>query len=67
MHHRKVPISREILQSSGEHLIKEINMQGASMYWDRSGDIKIPTSLWESTKDLEHQIFEALDIKELKT
>jgi hypothetical protein len=66
MQHRKVSISREILQS-GEHLIKEINLQGASMYWDRSGEIKIPTSLWESTKDLEHQIFEAIDIKELKT
>jgi len=34
---------------------------------DNKNRVLIPTSLWESTKDLKNHIYEALDLNDLKS
>lgn len=41
-------------------IIKELMVKGAKLYWNSMGEMFIPTSLWEQTKHLEYQIFDAM-------
>jgi len=43
-----------------------MTLSNLSIYWDTSSRLLIPTSLWDSTKDLANQIYEALDLNDLK-
>jgi hypothetical protein len=48
-------------------LLKDIKLEGLRAYWNREERCPlIPTSLLESTRELEHQIFEAIDVNDLK-
>ena len=59
--------NRKPLRDDNDALIKLIKCNHLSVYCDDDKrGILIPTSLWESSKDFENQIFEAIDIKELK-
>ncbi len=58
---------RKPLRDDHDALIKHIHLSHISAYCDEDNrGVLIPTSLWESTKDFENQIFEAMDIQELK-
>lgn len=47
--------------------MKHIYFNHLSVYCDEDKrGVLIPSSLWESSKDFENQIFETMDIKELK-
>lgn len=47
------------------NLLKDISINGFRFYWNCLSEMFIPTSLWEQTKDLRFQIFEALDADHL--
>ena len=44
---------------------KRMEVRGARMYWNSMSEMYIPQTLWESTKDLKYQIFEAMDASSL--
>ena len=50
MSHRPTNIPHEIQ----DFMLKNSKAQGINFYWDMTSVIMIPTSLWESTKDLKH-------------
>ena len=41
-------------------------MSNFRVYWKSLSEMFIPTSLWESTKDLENQIFDAVPLEDLR-
>lgn len=48
-------------------IIRETNLQNVRLYWKSSAEMFIPSSLWESTKDLPKQIFEAVPYEEMRS
>ena len=46
--------------------MKNIALQGLEVYWNSLSEMFIPTSLWESTKHLEFQIFDAMPTEALQ-
>lgn len=62
MHHR--PSHHRIADGS---VLKHVKLDGLRVYWiPEERCPMIPYSLLASTKDLEHQIFEAIDCNDLK-
>ena len=57
------------LSSSGQNvqnqLCKDFNLTGLRFYWNCMSEMYIPTSLWESTRHMKYQIFEAMDAQQL--
>jgi len=47
-------------------LIREKNLRGIRIYWKSPAEMFIPLSLYESTKDLENQIFDAIPLEDLR-
>lgn len=45
---------------------KELSIKNIKFYWNSMSEIFIPTSLWEQTRTLKYQIFEAMDASFLK-
>lgn len=41
-------------------------MKNVRVYWNSMSEIFIPTSLWEQTRSMQYQIFEAMDASLLK-
>ena len=52
-------------QDMGSTMIKELNLSGARIYYKQMSEMLIPTSLWESTRHLENQIFDAMPVESL--
>ena len=46
-------------------LCKDFNLTGVRFYWNCLSEMYIPTSLWESTRHMKYQIFEAMDAQSL--
>jgi len=46
-------------------IFRELTIQNFRIYWKSMSEMFIPTSLWESTKHLEYQIFDALPLEDL--
>ena len=46
-------------------VLKDLKASGARVYWNCLSEMYIPTSLWESTRSLKYQIFEAMDASQL--
>ncbi len=46
-------------------MIKELNVNKAMVYYKPKSEMYIPTSLWESTRHLENQIFDAMPAESL--
>lgn len=44
----------------GSIILKELNVSSARVYYKKMSEVYIPTTLWESTRHLENQIFDAL-------
>ena len=40
-------------------------MKNVRVYWNCLSEMYIPTSLWESTRHMKYQIFEAMDAQQL--
>lgn len=49
----------------GDTIIKELNIRGFRVYYKDMSEMFIPTSLWESTRHLENQIFDAMPVDSL--
>ena len=47
-------------------MIRETNVMNLRVYWRSSAEMIIPNSLWESTKDLKQQIFEAISLEDMR-
>lgn len=47
-------------------IIKELSVKNVRVYWNSMSEIFIPTSLWEQTRTMQYQIFEAMDASLLK-
>lgn len=47
-------------------VIKELAVRNIKLYWNSMSEVFIPTSLWEQTRGLKYQIFEAMDASFLK-
>ena len=47
------------------HVCKDLNISGLRLYWNCMSEMYIPTSLWESTRHMKYQIFEAMDAQQL--
>ena len=43
----------------------ELQIKNVKIYWNSMSEMFIPTSLWESTKHLQYQIFEAMDASQI--
>ncbi len=50
----------------GKYLAKELTVINMAIYYKSMAEMFIPTSLWESTKHLKFQIFDALPLDELR-
>ena len=46
-------------------LCKDFNLKGLRLYWNCMSEMYIPTSLWDSTRHMKYQIFEAMDAQQL--
>lgn len=46
-------------------IIKEIALNGARVYYKYKSDMLIPTKVWEETRHLENQIFDAIPVESL--
>ena len=46
--------------------IREVNIKDARIYWKSPAEMIIPISLYESTKNAENQIFEAISVEEMR-
>lgn len=44
----------------GSIILKELQIEGARAYYKSRSEVFIPTTLWEETRHLENQIFDAL-------
>ncbi len=49
----------------GSLIVKEIALNGARVYYNYKSDMLIPTKLWEETRHLENQIFDAIPVERL--
>jgi hypothetical protein len=49
----------------GSLIIKEIALNGARVYYNYKSDMLIPTKVWEETRHLENQIFDAIPVERL--
>ena len=47
-------------------VLKELWLKNLAIYWNSESEMYIPTSLWESTRHLKYQIFEAMPADSLK-
>lgn len=45
---------------------KELNVKNIKVYWNSMSEMFVPTSVWEQTRHLKFQIFEALEASFLK-
>ena len=57
--------SRVKPKDSSGLIFREISLQNFRIYWKTPSEMFIPKSLWESTKQLENKIFDAMPIEEL--
>eukprot|EP01022_Parablepharisma_sp_SALTPOND_P012647 TRINITY_DN1629_c0_g1_i1.p1 TRINITY_DN1629_c0_g1~~TRINITY_DN1629_c0_g1_i1.p1 ORF type:complete len:622 (-),score=71.60 TRINITY_DN1629_c0_g1_i1:844-2709(-) len=48
-------------------IIRESNIINLRLYWKSSAEMFIPNSLWESTKHLEKQIFDAISLEDMRS
>lgn len=46
-------------------ILKELNLTNARIYLNSMSELFIPTSLWEQTRHLENQIFDAMPVETL--
>jgi hypothetical protein len=53
------------MQHASNQLLKELKLSGVSFYWNCLSEMYIPSSLWESTRHMKYQIFEAMDAQQL--
>lgn len=60
-HARKAGLDKPGLSS----LLKNLTVRGLRVYWNSLSEMFVPTSLWEQTRELKYQIFEALDAQQL--
>jgi len=47
-------------------MLKKCFVERLRFYWNCMSEMYIPTSLWEQTRHLKYQIFEAIDVGDLK-
>ena len=47
-------------------LLKNCQIDNLRFYWNCMSEMYIPTSLWEQTRHLKYQIFEAMEISDLR-
>ena len=47
-------------------IVRETNFTNVRVYWKSSAEMFIPNSLWESTKGMEKQIFDAISFEDLR-
>lgn len=52
-------------QITDDWTLKELQISGVQCYWNSMSEMFIPTSLWESTRGLKYQIFEAMPASDL--
>ena len=52
--------------SNSKTVIKELAVKNIQVYWNSMSEMFVPTSLWEQTRDLKYQIFDAMDASFLK-
>jgi hypothetical protein len=45
---------------------KELNIKNIKAYWNSMSEMFVPTSVYEQTRNLKYQIFEAMDASFLK-
>ena len=55
----------EMGYNAKNQLCKDLNLKNARVYWNCLSEMYIPTSLWESTRHMKYQIFEAMDAQQL--
>eukprot|EP00826_Nyctotherus_ovalis_P060007 TRINITY_DN8391_c0_g1_i3.p1 TRINITY_DN8391_c0_g1~~TRINITY_DN8391_c0_g1_i3.p1 ORF type:complete len:346 (-),score=42.38 TRINITY_DN8391_c0_g1_i3:227-1264(-) len=48
-------------------IIRETNATNLRVYWRSSAEMIIPNSLWESTKNLDKQIFDAISLEDMRS
>ena len=48
------------IQKGTNLIIKELIVKSLKIYWNSQSEMFIPISLWEQTKHLEYQIFDAM-------
>lgn len=53
------------MNNGGILITKEINLTNARVYVNSMSEMFIPTSLWEQTRHLENQIFDAMPVDAL--
>ena len=46
-------------------IIKDFALNSARVYYNYKSDILIPTKVWEETRHLENQIFDAIPVERL--
>ena len=46
-------------------ILKELNLTNANVYVNTMSEMFIPSSLWEQTRHLENQIFDAMPVESL--
>ena len=42
-------------------VLKDVVVKNIRVYWNSMSEMFVPTSLWEQTRHLKYQIFEAMD------
>ena len=47
-------------------MVKELIVKNVKMYWNSMSEMFVPTSLYEQTRDLKYQIFEAMEASFLR-
>lgn len=48
-------------------IMRETNIFGIKVYWKSMAEMYIPLSLWESTRNSEKQIFDAISLEDIRT
>ena len=46
--------------------MKNLHIKQARFYWNCMSEMIVPTSLWEQTKHLKYQIFDAMSAEDLR-
>lgn len=60
-----LPTDTRSLHNDLNQLLKELKLTKVRLYWNCLSEMYIPSSLWESTRHMKYQIFEAMDAQQL--
>lgn len=62
----KVVTGFKFFRDPDNFVMRETNIKNIRLYWKSLAEMFIPLSLYESTKNLENQIFEAISLEDMR-